>query len=58
MKVNSFSMFGDKAKWSSGFAANIRQHFTLYWDDLPTYDSILLCIGMILGLFGYTPIMN
>lgn len=33
MKVNSFSLFGDRAKWSTNLPINIRQHFTLYSDS-------------------------
>jgi hypothetical protein len=32
MKVNSFSLFGDKQRWAAYLGTNIRQHFTLYHD--------------------------
>jgi len=55
MKVNSFSMSGDKAKWSSGFAANIRQHFTLYWDDSWAF---WIYTDHELGDEGYCPVLK
>lgn len=55
MKVNSFSLFGDKLKWASGFSTNIRQHFTLYND--PSW-VLWIYTDQELGNEGYCPVLK